>query len=64
MLAIEGEWIAEEVLSHLHGMPGADANVTLELQVEVPDGVPDHVVRTVMENCRTLKFKTQSFEQE
>lgn len=50
--------ITEEVLSHLAGLPGANANITLEIQVEIPDGVPENVVRTVMENCRTLKFST------
>ena len=30
----------------------------------VPDGVPDNVVRTVTENCRTLKFNHQGFETE
>jgi hypothetical protein len=31
---------------------------------EMPDGVPDNVVRTVSENCRTLKFISQGFEEE
>lgn len=31
---------------------------------ELPDGAPDHVVRTVTENCRTLKFGTHGFERE
>lgn len=54
--------VAEEVLSHLTGLPGASATVTMEIQIEIPDGVPENVVRTVMENCRTLKFSTQDFE--
>lgn len=54
--------ISEEVLSHLTGLPGATASISMEIQIEVPDGVPDNVVRTVMENCRTLKFETQDFE--
>jgi len=29
-----------------------------------PVGAPDQVVRTVTENCRTLKFKTYGFEEE
>jgi hypothetical protein len=28
------------------------------------DGVPDQIVRTVTENCRTLKFKSHGFEKE
>jgi hypothetical protein len=43
---------------------GADVHVTMEIQAVVPAGVPDNVVRTVTENSRTLKFKTQGFERE
>jgi hypothetical protein len=56
--------IAEEVLSHLASLQGAKAEVTLDIEVRVPDGVPDNVVRTVTENCRTLKFDNQGFETE
>lgn len=56
--------VANEVLQHLASLVGADVQVTLEVQVQLPDGVPDHVIRTVSENCRTLKFKTHSFEEE
>ncbi|SMP61398.1 hypothetical protein SAMN06265222_10793 [Neorhodopirellula lusitana] len=54
--------IATEVLSHLAGLPGADATVSLEIEIEIPDGVPENVVRTVIENCRTLKFDDQGFD--
>ena len=56
--------IAEEILSHLTNLPGAEAEVTLEIQVETSEGVPDHIVRTVTENCRTLKFDTKGFRTE
>jgi predicted AAA+ superfamily ATPase len=56
--------IATEVLSHLTGLNGSNAEVTLEIQVEIPEGVEDNVVRTVTENCRTLKFDSQGFESE
>jgi hypothetical protein len=29
----------------------------------MPAGAPEQVVRTVTENCRTLKFKTYGFEE-
>ena len=45
-------------------IPGADVEVTLEMQVRVRDGVEDDVVRTVTENCNTLKFKSHGFERE
>jgi hypothetical protein len=41
---------------------GSTVKVTLEIEAEIPTGVPDHVVRTVTENCRTLKFTSQAFE--
>lgn len=56
--------ISEEVLSHLTGLVGADVSVTLEIEAQIPDGAPDHVVRTVTENSRTLKFKSHGFEPE
>jgi len=56
--------IAEEVISHLSGLVGAKVTVTLEIEAEVPSGAPDHVVRTVTENSRTLKFSSQGFEKE
>jgi len=56
--------IAEEVIAHLAGLVGAKVTVTLEVAAEIPDGAPDHVVRTVTENSRTLKFTSQGFEEE
>lgn len=56
--------IAEEVISHLTGLVGAEVRVTLEIEAVVPSGAPDQVVRTVTENSRTLKFTNQGFEKE
>ena len=56
--------IADEVISHLVGLLGATVTVTLEIEAEFPAGAPDHVVRTVTENGRTLKFTSQGFERE
>ena len=56
--------IAEEVIAHLSGLVGAKVTVTLEIEAEIPSGVPDTVVRTVTENSRTLKFTSQGFEKE
>ncbi len=55
--------IANEVIQHLTALNGVRIKITLEIEAEIPDGVPDDVARTVMENCRTLKFNNQSFEQ-
>ena len=56
--------IAEEVVQHLTGLVGSNVEVTLEIQAQVPQGVPDDAVRTITENCQTLKFKTHGFEKE
>jgi hypothetical protein len=56
--------IAEEVISHLSGLVGSTVTVTLEIEANVPSGVPDQVVRIVMGNCKALKFTDQGFEQE
>ena len=34
-----------------------------EIEVSVPDGVPERVERVVTENCATLKFDAHSFEE-
>jgi hypothetical protein len=46
------------------GLVGAKVTVTLEVEAEIPSGAPDHDVRTVTENSRTLKFTSQGFEKE
>ncbi len=56
--------IAEEVLSHLTGLAGATVRVTLEIEAQVPGGVPEGTVRIVTENGRTLQFSSQGFEVE
>jgi len=45
-------------------MVGATVTVTLEVEAEIPSVAPDHVVRTVTENSRTLKFTGHGFENE
>jgi predicted AAA+ superfamily ATPase len=56
--------IADEVISHISGLVGSSVKVTLEIEANVPSGVPENVVRTVTENSRTLKFDSHGFEQE
>ena len=56
--------IAEEIITHLVALNGAEVKVILEIEANVPSGVPDNVVRTVTENSRTLKFTSQGFEKE
>jgi hypothetical protein len=56
--------VNDEVIQHLVALLNSNAEITLEIAVDVPDGIPDNVIRTVSENCRTLKFKSHGFEDE
>jgi len=56
--------IANELLVHLLALDGAEVSVSMEIEGEFPNGVPENVVRIVTENGRTLKFKGQDFEVE
>jgi hypothetical protein len=40
---------------------GSKAEVTLEIEFRIPNGVPDNVIRIVSENCRTLKLTNMRF---
>ena len=55
--------VAEEVLQNLTTLPGAKVRVTVEIEADVPDGIPNDVQRVVAENSRTLGFKDHGFEQ-
>ncbi|MBX9829560.1 MAG: DUF499 domain-containing protein [Xanthobacteraceae bacterium] len=55
--------IADEVISHLTGLIGSEVTVTLEINARLEDGASDNLVRTVLENARTLKFTSQGFEE-
>jgi hypothetical protein len=56
--------IAEEVIAHLAGQVGATVTVTMEIAAHLPSGASDQVVRTVTENCKTMRFTSQGFESE
>ena len=59
----EASRIAEEVVSHLDGLVGSDVRVTLEIEVHVPDGVPEQIERVVTENSASLKLDAHAFEE-
>ena len=52
-----------EIIAHLMNLPGADVQLRLQVEVHIPDGAPADVVRTVTENCRTLKVEGFRFEE-
>jgi hypothetical protein len=43
---------------------GARVIVTLEIEAELPVGVPEAVVRAVSANCRTLRSRSHGFEED
>ena len=51
-----------EIIQHLMSVDGADVELTLEVSVNAPGGIPTSTVRTVSENCRTLKIQDFGFE--
>ena len=56
--------IGQEIIQHLTSLLGANVRITLEIEADIPQGAPEHVVRTVTENARTLKFSNYAFESE
>jgi hypothetical protein len=51
-----------EVLARLARLVGSDVTVTLEIAAGIPNGPPEDVVHTVIENAHTLKISDQGFE--
>ena len=51
-------------LSSVVGLVGSRVRVTLDIEAEAGDGIPDSVDRTVTENCRSLQFSSQGFERD
>ena len=62
-LSSEAGTIGQEVVQHLQAILGADVKITIDIEADIPDGVPDQVVRIVSENARTLKFESFGFEE-
>ena len=62
--ARDAQQVIDEVVQHLTSLTGAKVEITMDIQANVPDGVPENVVVIVSENCKTLKFTAQGFEEE
>jgi predicted AAA+ superfamily ATPase len=56
--------LAEEVVQHLTKQLMSDVDVTIEISAKAPAGYDEDVIRTVTENCRTLRFGSAQFEEE
>ncbi|MCF0260698.1 MAG: hypothetical protein HUJ54_12640, partial [Erysipelotrichaceae bacterium] len=53
--------LVEEVISHLQSVENAEVEIRLEVNVHAPKGIESNVVRTVSENCQTLKVDDFEF---
>ncbi len=53
----------EEVIQHLTSADGVEVTVSLEVVAESRKGFSQDTVRTISENCRTLKVKSSGFEE-
>ena len=47
----------EEVMSHLQALPGAQIEMTLEVQVHAASGIDEQTARIVLENSAQLKVE-------
>ena len=56
--------VINEVVQHLTGLSDSNVKVTIDIEATFADGVPEDLARTLTENCRTLGFNSQEFEDE
>lgn len=55
--------LVEEIIAHITAVDSCEVELSLELIARSPEGFSPQVVRTVSENCRTLKVKDFGFEE-
>ena len=54
--------LMDEIINHLNTLDSCNVQITLEVTAERSEGFPVPIIRTVSENCRTLKIKDFGFE--
>lgn len=52
----------DEVITHLSSVDNCDVELSLEVSAKAAEGFPQGTVRTVSENCRTLRVDNFGFE--
>ena len=62
-LSRDADKVAQEIVQHLTALVGTEVEVTLEVHAKIPDGASPELVRTITENCRTLRFENYGFEE-
>lgn len=53
--------IVDEVVRHIDSIEGSSVRITITVEADIPDGAKTDKVRTVTENCRTLKIDDSGF---
>lgn len=54
--------LVEEVISHLTSADGCQVDISLELNAKAPDGLSQQIIRTISENCQTLRVTNFGFD--
>ncbi len=52
----------DEVISHLSTVDGCEVQLSLEVTAQANNGFPQGTVRTISENCRTMKVQNFGFD--
>lgn len=55
--------LVDEIINHLTSIDGSDVEISLDVNATVKKGIPQNTVRTVSENCRTLKVTDFGFDE-
>jgi hypothetical protein len=53
--------IKNEIPQHFMDLPGASITVSMDINVTIPEGIPDDVEKVVKENCKALKIEEPDF---
>lgn len=55
--------LMDEVINHLMQVDGSNVEIKLMVEASMPNGTPVTTVRTVTENCKTLKVERFEFNE-
>ncbi len=55
--------LMDEVINHITAINGANVEIKLIVDANIPGGTPQSTVRTVTENCKTLKVEDFGFDE-
>lgn len=59
----EVQRLVDEIIKHLMNAEGSQVEISLEVSATNPSGYSQDIVRTVTENCQTLKVRQSGFEE-